>query len=123
VSVLCSIIVGSVPALQTYLLGKIFARFAKFGTGALTEADFEEEIARYDIYLVLLGALCWSFGGSMFAGWAWFGALQARSVRERLFNGLVNRPMSWFDQRQDGIGALTTKMQGCVLQLRHVFIS
>lgn len=114
-AVLCSILASSVPALQAYLLGKIFATFARFGAGTWTEVDFKEELARYDVYLICLGALCWFCGGGMFAGWTWVGALQARSAREGLFVGLARRPMSWFDQRQDGIGALTTKMHGWVV--------
>jgi ATP-binding cassette, subfamily B (MDR/TAP), member 1 len=115
--VLCSILASSIPALQAYLLGKVFGTFAKFGAGVMAEVDFQEQLAHYDVYLVCLGAICWSLGGSMFAGWTCFGALQARSAKERLFNGLVNRPISWFDQQQDGIGALTTITNGYVLQM------
>jgi hypothetical protein len=80
----------------------------------VTGVQFKEELARYDIYLIFLGALCWSFAGSMFAGWTWFGALQARSASEKLFGRLINQPITWFDERQDGMGALTTKTQGLV---------
>ncbi|KAE9962305.1 hypothetical protein BLS_000514 [Venturia inaequalis] len=111
-AVLCSVLASSVPALQAYLLGKIFATFARFGAGAWTEVDFRENLAHYDIYLICLGAFRWFCGGGLFAGWTWFGALQARSASETLFAGLARRPMSWFDQKQDGIGALTTKIHG-----------
>jgi ATP-binding cassette, subfamily B (MDR/TAP), member 1 len=111
-SILCSIIVGIVTPLQYYLLGRLFTSFAQFGAGAQSENGFKEDLARYNIYYVLLGGLLWLFSSSMFAGWVLFGELQGRSARERLFNGLVNRPIDWYDQRQDGIGALMTKLQG-----------
>lgn len=114
-AVLCSILASSIPALQAYLLGKIFATFARYGAGTWTEVDFREELARYDIYLICLGTFRWFSGGGMFAGWTWFGTLQGRNARERLFVGLARRPMSWFDQKQDGIGALTTKLQRWVM--------
>lgn len=120
-AVLCSIVASSVPALQAYLLGKIFATFARLGAGGWTETEFREDLARYNVYLICLGALCWLCGGGMFAGWTWFGTLQARNARERLFIGLARRPMSWFDQRQDGIGALTTKMHRWVVACQSIF--
>ncbi|TLD18768.1 Nitrogen metabolite repression protein [Venturia nashicola] len=109
-AVFCSILASSIPALQAYLLGKIFATFARFGAGAWTEVEFRQDLARYDTYLICLGASRWFSSGGMFAGWTWFGTLQARSARERLFVGLAKHPLSWFDQRQDGMGALTTEM-------------
>lgn len=111
-SVLCSILASLVPALQAYLLGKIFTTFARFGAGGWSEVDFKEDLARFDVYLICLGGLCWALGGTMFAGWTWFGALQARSARESLLSSLAKRPISWYDQRQDGMGALATKING-----------
>lgn len=34
-----------------------------------------------------------------------FGELQAKSARERLFDGMLNKDMEWYDKRKAGIDA------------------
>jgi ATP-binding cassette subfamily B (MDR/TAP) protein 1 len=113
-SFFCSFLVGIVTPTQAYLMGKIFSAFAKFGAGQISEQDFKQSIGSYCVYFVMLGAICWVFTAGLFAGWVTFGELQARSARDRLFNALVDRDIEWFDQRTDGVAALSTRLHGFV---------
>jgi ATP-binding cassette subfamily B (MDR/TAP) protein 1 len=110
-SVLFSVIVGVITPFQAYLMGKVFSNFAQFGAGTLSEDEFKRGLTTYNIYFLLLGAVCWLFSSALFTSWMLFGELQARSARERLFNALLKRRIEWFDQKKDGLGALTTRMQ------------
>jgi hypothetical protein len=114
-AIFCSVLVGIVTPAQAYLMGKVFSTFARFGAGQMSEHDFTHSLSLYCVYFVVLGAVCWVFTAGLFAGWVVFGELQARSARDRLFNALVDREMEWFDQRKDGVAALTTRLQGLVL--------
>lgn len=111
-SLICSIIVGIVTPAQAYLMGKVFSNFTKFGSGQIKESEFKHNEVLYSIYFIIIGGICWFFSTMMYAGWIMFGELQARSARERLFNALIERDIEWFDQRKDGVGALTGRLQG-----------
>jgi ATP-binding cassette subfamily B (MDR/TAP) protein 1 len=113
-SIFCSFLVGIVTPTQAYLMGKTFSTFTDFGAGKITEQEFKCNLGRYCVYFIVLGAVCWITTAGLFAGWVIFGELQGRSARDRLFNALVDRDIEWFDQRKDGVAALTTRLHGYV---------
>jgi hypothetical protein len=114
VSLMCAIVTGAITPVQSWLMGKLFTSFATFGSGQIDTLKFKHDLVQYNIYFVVLGAGQWLFSTCMYANWTMFGDLQARSARDRIFNALVDRDIEWFDQRKDGVAALTTRLQGCV---------
>jgi ATP-binding cassette subfamily B (MDR/TAP) protein 1 len=110
-STIFAVVVGTVTPIQSYLLGQVFGNFAKFAAGTLSETKFKHDMLAYNLYFVGLGTISWVFTAFFFASWLLFGQLQARGARERLFDALIDRKIEWFDQRKDGIGAMTTKLQ------------
>ncbi|KAF2437037.1 P-loop containing nucleoside triphosphate hydrolase protein [Tothia fuscella] len=113
-----SVIVGIVVPVQSYLIGKLFTVFADFGAGKSDKATFSHKLNNYCIYFVILGGAQWLFSAILYANWAIFGDLQARSARDRIFTALVDREIEWFDQRKDGVAALSTRIQGFILELQ-----
>jgi hypothetical protein len=110
-SAVFAILVGAVTPVQSYLLGRVFGNFAKYAGGTVSESQFKHDMLVYNLYFVGLGTISWVFTTLYFAGWVLFGELQARSARGRLFKALLDRKIEWFDQRKDGMGAMTTKLQ------------
>jgi ATP-binding cassette subfamily B (MDR/TAP) protein 1 len=92
---------------------------AKFAAGTTPESTFKHDMQIYCIAFVGLGTFSWIATAGFFACWVLVGELQARSARVRLFGALIDRRMEWFDQRKDGTGAMTTKLQSFVLDLQE----
>lgn len=111
IAVSLSVFAGLVVPTEAFLLGKLFAAFASYGGGTITQSKFMDTVSRYCVYLVALGSAAWALQGGYFTSWMIFGELQAKSARDRLFNGLIERDMGWYDMRKNGIGALATRLQ------------
>lgn len=102
---------GAVVPVRSELMGKIFDQFARHGGGTFTQEDFKKQVIRWCLALVGLGAGSWLLNCGLFFTWILFGELQARSVRERLFSGLLVKEMAWYDTRTSGIGAMIPRLQ------------
>lgn len=111
VAISLSVAAGLVVPTQAFILGKLFSAFASYGGGTITESSFMDTVSKYCVYLVALGSAAWALQGGYFTSWMIFGELQAKSARDRLFNGLIERDMEWYDMRKNGIGALATRLQ------------
>lgn len=102
---------GCVKPASAILYGKIFTSFTKFGMGALSPQQTLHQIATWCIALACLGGVAWAIEAAFFSSWVIFGESQARDVRLRMFDGMLNRPIEWYDMRQDGIGTLLVRIQ------------
>lgn len=78
----------------------------------MTKESFDSKLLTLIIWFIVLGAASWIFGAITFAAWSIFGDMQARGAREHIFDALVEQDIEWFDQRKDGVGALTARLQG-----------
>lgn len=99
-----------IPALAIFL-GKIFDGFTEFGAGSISGSDLVKKVSTYGIWLVGLGSASGALNAGYFTLWLFFGELQARSAREKLFDGILSKDMEWFDMRKAGIETLTTRLQ------------
>lgn len=99
-----------IPALAQFL-GKFFDLYAKYGAGTINKSEFLGKSRLYAIGLVGLGAGSFLLNGAFYMLWITFGELQARSARERLFRGLLEKELEWYDMRKHGIGALIPRIQ------------
>ena len=118
-SCLFTVLVGAVTPVQSYLLGRVFGIMAEYVAGTVTEAKFKKDVQTYNIVFVGLGTASWIFTSAFFFCWVVFGELQSRGARQRLFKALLARKMEWYDQRKDGMGAMTTKLQSFVIDLQE----
>ncbi|PBP26345.1 bile salt export pump [Diplocarpon rosae] len=98
--------------------GKIFSVLTKFGLGTLSSRETIDGISGWCTALAGLGAAAWIVEGAFLSSWMAFGELQARSVREYMFTGMLDKEMEWYDLRQDGIGSLLIRIQTQIRELQ-----
>jgi ATP-binding cassette subfamily B (MDR/TAP) protein 1 len=101
---------GLTLPINSYLIGRIFRAFSNYSIGQFDASELKNEIRRFNIYTVILGSGSWVFNSLALTLWLIFGDLQARNARSRLFNSMIHRDIAWFDKRQDGVGALVTRL-------------
>ena len=99
-----------IPALAVFL-GKIFDLFTSFGTGKISGSDLVSEVSRYGILLSGLGCASGILNSVYYGLWLTFGELQAKSAREKLFDGMLDKDMDWYDMRKAGIDTLISRLQ------------
>jgi len=114
-SITCAIIItvscGVIKPAAAFFYGKIFAVLALFGGRQLDGHDTLQQISTWCVALTILGVLAWLVNGALLSSWMVFGELQAKSVREKMFIGLLDKDMEWYDLREDGISSLLTRIQ------------
>lgn len=99
-----------IPALSI-LLGKLFDQFTKYGGGTIDGHGLVQKISQYGLYLVALGSGAIFLNSGYFGFWLVYGELQAKSVRDELFQGLLEKDMEWFDMRKSGVNTLLGRLQ------------
>ena len=114
-AIILSILSGMViPALAVFL-GKIFDLFTSFGADIISGADLIKQVSTYGIALAGLGAASGILNAMFFGLWLLFGELQAKSAREKLFNGMLVKDLEWYDMRKSGIESLIARQQTYVV--------
>lgn len=107
VGVLSAIVAGVTSPAQAFLVGKAFTAFTTSTSGA----ELVTKETQYVLYMVGVATGGWLLHFIFFASWVAFGELQAKSARDRLFKGLLEREIEWYDVRKNGIGALIPRLQ------------
>lgn len=110
-SIFLSVASGLIIPIMSVLLGQTFGAFASLGSGAMTTEDFTKKITTGVIQMSALGFAGWVSHGGFFAAWLYFGELQAKTVREMLFEGLIFKELAWYENRKNGLSALLSKCQ------------
>ncbi|KAG9875031.1 putative ABC transporter, partial [Aureobasidium melanogenum] len=95
-------------------LGKAFNAF----TNSNSPSAVLSSVTNYTVYLVALGVGSWLVHFVFFSAWLAFGELQANSARERLFLGMLDKEIEWYDMRKNGIGALIPRLQAQIRDLQ-----
>ena len=111
VAVTFSVAAGIVAPALAVFLGKIFNLFTSFGADQISGADLLEQVSTYSIILTGLGSASGLLHASYFSLWLVFGEVQAKNVRRRLFDGMLEKDVSWYDMRMDGIDTLVSRLQ------------
>lgn len=106
-----AILSGLVVPLMAVIMGKIFGSFASFGAEKISSEGLVVQVTSQITVLAALGAGSWVVSGAFFAGWLVFGELQAKVAREKLFEGLVDKDMEWYDMRKSGVAGLISRVQ------------
>ena len=99
-----------IPALSIFL-GKIFDCFTSFGAGSISGSDLLHRVSMYGLALVGLGSASGILNAGYFMFWLLFGELQAKSARDGLFEGMLEKEMEWYDMRKAGIDTLISRLQ------------
>lgn len=111
IALISTILSALLKPASAIFFGKIFSVLTKFGLGGLSGQETLHEISRWCIALVGLGGVAWLVEGTFLSSWMVFGELQAKSVREQMFIGMLDKEMEWYDLRDDGIGSLLIRIQ------------
>ena len=99
-----------VPSMAIFF-GKIFGSFSNFGAGIIDGDELMHIVSIDAIALVGLGGATWLLKGGFFALWLVFGELQAKAVRDHLFQSLLEKDLEWFEKRESGVGSLLSRLQ------------
>lgn len=110
-ALILSIAAGIVNPALAIFLGRIFDLFTNFGAGEISGSDLVEKVSTNAIVLAGLGTASGLLHAGYFMLWLVFGELQAKHVRERLFDGMLQKDIGWYDMRTDGIDTLISRLQ------------
>ena len=99
-----------VPALALFF-GKIFDYFTRFGAGQINGHDLKQDVSSYARYLVGLGCVSGLLNACFYLLWMVFGELQAKGAREKLFKGMIEKEMEWYDRLAAGISTQSSRLQ------------
>lgn len=102
---------GILLPVTAIFLGNLFDAFSNFGAEKTTGDQLQERVVNNCIILVALGAATWVLNGGYFTLWVAFGELQAKCVRELLFEDMLRKDLEWFEMRKDGMGAFLPRLQ------------
>ena len=92
-------------------MGRFSDALAQFG-GGLIDSDTLRDRTMPSVHAFIVLACCTLItNAGVFAAWAMFGEMQAKSVREELFRSLLEKDLGWFEQRDSGIASLLTRLQ------------
>lgn len=106
-----SLAAGALKPMMSVFLGLIFDVIASYMSGEIDGPRLIRDVSRWCAILTGIGCANWFVNGFMFVFWVSFGEAQARSVRGRMFKGLLRREIEWFDGVRDGIGSLLVRVQ------------
>jgi ATP-binding cassette, subfamily B (MDR/TAP), member 1 len=92
-------------------MGKYFDALANYGAGKINDHELAEKVLLTTYGLIGVGATAWILKGGFFAVWLAFGEMQAKKVRNMLFQGLLVKDLEWFEMRSAGVGSLLSRLQ------------
>lgn len=117
-AVVASIFSGLIRPASAIIFGQLFNALTDYGAGAADAKDMLHRVTTWCIALTALGAATWTFEWAFLSLWLVFGELQAKSVRQQMFAGLVEKNVEWYDLREDGIASLLSRIETYVLLKR-----
>lgn len=110
-SMFLSTVAGILQPAMAIFFGKFFDNFSDFGAGKINGQKLMSR-GLPDIYglIVIGGATCLLKGG-YFSTWLVFVELQAKGVRDELFQNLLETDLGWFEARSSGLASLLSRLQ------------
>jgi ATP-binding cassette subfamily B (MDR/TAP) protein 1 len=109
--IVSGILSGALKPISAIFYGNIFGALTNYGAGVLTGSETLHKVSIWCIAITALGVATWLSEGIFLCSWMLFGELQAKSVREKMFTGLLNKDIQWYDLRKDGIGSLLIRIE------------
>ena len=93
------------------IYGLIFGSYTAYGAGTIESNELISNVTRYCIIITGLGLLNWVSNSVYFFFFLTFGELQAKSARNRIFDALIKKDITWYDTRETGIAAFLPAIQ------------
>ncbi|KAF7856120.1 hypothetical protein EAF04_010073 [Stromatinia cepivora] len=118
ICIIFAIVSGILKPISAIFYGNIFSALTHFGSGGITAQETLHQVSKWCIAISVLGGAVWLFEGLFLCSWMIFGELQARSVREKMFAGMLEKDLEWFDLRKDGIGSLLIRIETQIRELQ-----
>ncbi|PQE13470.1 hypothetical protein CJF32_00005362 [Rutstroemia sp. NJR-2017a WRK4] len=116
--IVSGILSGALKPISAIFYGNIFGALTNYGAGVLTGSETLHKVSIWCIAITALGVATWLSEGIFLCSWMVFGELQAKSVREKMFTGLLNKDIQWYDLRKDGIGSLLIRIETQIRELQ-----
>ena len=100
VPALCASIANGVlvPAFSI-LMGKIFTSFGDFSAGRISSSELERKVTLFVVGICIVGIAAWGIGWAHLALWLAFGENNAKRAREQVMKGLLEKDITWYDQK------------------------
>ncbi|KAL8851121.1 MAG: hypothetical protein Q9221_003924 [Calogaya cf. arnoldii] len=117
-AVILSVSSGVVSPVLSYLLGKVFDCFTRFGIGKYDASELIRNVSKYALGVTALGVASGLMHAGYFGFWLVFGELQAKAARDSLFGSMLEKDMEWYDMRKDGVEALIQRLQTQIRELQ-----
>ena len=92
-------------------MGKYFDALANYGAGKTSDHELAQEVLLTTYALISVGVAAWVLKGGFFTLWLVFGEMQAKNVRDKLFQSLLLKDLEWFEMRGSGVGSLLSRLQ------------
>jgi ATP-binding cassette, subfamily B (MDR/TAP), member 1 len=108
---------GALGPVMAIFLGRFLDAFADFESGKISPDKLMERTLKSVYALLGIGIGNILLEGGLFFAWLSFGEMQAKSVRDDLFQALLQKDLEWFEMRESGVGALLTRLQTYFLSL------
>ena len=106
-----SICGGALGPVMAIFLGKFFDAFADFGAGKISPDKLMHRTLTSVHALLGIGGGTVLLKSGLFAAWLSFGEMQAKSVRDELFQALLRKDLEWFEMRESGVDTLLARLQ------------
>lgn len=106
-----ALLAGIVMPLFAIVLGNLFNTFMVFGAGSISSQTLLDQVVSGCVQLAGLGVANWVLNGSYFLFFIIFGEQQATSARGKIFQGLLEREIEWFEGRENGTAAFLSCLQ------------
>lgn len=108
---IATLLAGLVRPVPSIFFGYIFQLLTEYGAGNMDSKNTKLQVSEWCVALTITGIATWLFNGMLLSTWMVFGELQAKSAREEMFAGLLEKEMEWYDLRKDGMGPLLIRIK------------
>ncbi|OAP55006.1 hypothetical protein AYL99_10706 [Fonsecaea erecta] len=102
---------GCLQPAMAFFFGQFFDTFSDFAAGKADGSIFMNRSLGSLYALLGVAGATFLFKCILFSLWLVFGEMQARSIRELLFQSLLDREIGWYDARTAGVGTYLTRFQ------------
>ena len=106
-----ALLASLIMPLFAIVLGNLFNSFMLFGAKNISNQDLLEQVATGCMRLAGLGLASWVLNGAYFLLFIVFGELQAASARGKIFQGLLQKDIEWFEGQENGNLAFLSSLQ------------
>ncbi|CAO2657496.1 Nn.00g036220.m01.CDS01 [Neocucurbitaria sp. VM-36] len=110
-ALLSAVIAAATLPVFAIIYGLIFREYTDYGARKIDSSALLGNVTRYCIILTSIVTLNWVANSFYFSLFLTFGELQAKSARDRVFDVLIKKDMTWYDMRETGMAAFLPAVQ------------